>query len=329
LGSKAIWPIFLTASVLVVLAAPFFGLSTISPLSLLKEDESVSSIFWNLRVPRVLVAFLVGASLSLGGIVFQSVFKNELASPFTLGVTSGAAFGVAVYYQLGIALSVAGLSGSTIFSMAGAAAAILIVYSLSVGRMGLSPIYMLLAGVVVSFFFSSLILFLQYISDFTQVFRISRWLMGSIDGAPLNAWWHLLIIFIPAALVIFMKRDELNLLLLGEELAQSKGLNIKAARLVFFVIVSLLVGLVVSVCGPIGFIGIMVPHIARLLVGHDHRYLVPFGLILGGVFLTICDLIARVIIAPYEMPVGVITALLGGPFFLWMLFHKISLEQSR
>jgi iron complex transport system permease protein len=178
---------------------------------------------------------------------------------------------------------------------------------------------MLLAGVAVSFFFSSLILFLQYLSDFTQSFRIVRWLMGGIEVAGYDAVIGILPFTLAGGAIVFLLTGELNLITTGEDIAASRGVEVGRVRTVLFFAVSLMVGGVVAVCGPIGFVGLMAPHISRLLVGANHRYLAPASLLFGGAFLTLCDTLARTVIAPAEIPVGVITAILGGPFFLWLL----------
>jgi iron complex transport system permease protein len=181
---------------------------------------------------------------------------------------------------------------------------------------------MLLAGVAVSFFFSSLILFLQYLSDFTQSFRILRWLMGGLEILGFDTVLNLLPLVLGGSAVLTLLRRELNLLTTGEDLALSRGVDVRRVKLVLFLVTSLMVGGVVAVCGPIGFVGMMAPHICRLLVGWDHAHLFPTTLLFGGTFLTFCDTLARTLIAPAEIPVGIITALLGGPFFIWLLLSS-------
>jgi iron complex transport system permease protein len=178
---------------------------------------------------------------------------------------------------------------------------------------------MLLAGVAVNFFFSSLIMFLQYISDFTQSFRIIHWLMGSIDVTGFHTPNILFIITAVGIVIIAAQSLNLNLMSISDEIAAARGVNVKRTRKIIFLATSVIVAGVVSFCGPIGFVGLMAPHICRLLVGCDHKILTPAAILFGGAFLALCDCVARTIIAPAEMPVGVITALLGGPFFVWLL----------
>jgi len=309
---------------LVLAAAPFVGMQRI-PLGALWSggDDTAASILWRLRIPRVCLAFLAGASLGLSGMAFQAVFRNPLATPFTLGVASGASLGAAVYIRLGLAFSLWKISGESMFAFAGAALSILAVYGLTRARRGSSTATMLLAGVAMGLFFSSLILFIQYVSDFTQTFRILRWVMGGLEkGVGFDEVLGVLPFAVTGSLIVFCMTHELNLITTGEELAASRGVEVRRTRMILFFAASLMVGAVVAVCGPIGFVGLMAPHICRLLIGPDHRYLMPATLLFGGAFLILCDTLARTVMAPTELPVGIITSLLGGPFFLWLLLGR-------
>ncbi len=290
----------------------------------LKGTSMDAEILWKIRVPRVCLAFLAGSALAASGMVFQAMFRNPLATPFTLGVSSGASLGAALYMWLGFSFGVLGVSGLSICSFTGAVLSITLVYGLTRASRGFSTATMLLAGVAVSLFFSSLILFIQYMSDITNAFRIIRWLMGGLEVVGFSAVLNLAPFAIGGMAIILLLTDELNLLTIGEDLAQSRGVDVKATKRLFFFATSLMVGGVVAVCGPIGFIGMIVPHICRLLVGAEHRKLAPACILFGGMFLTLCDALARTLIAPGEIPVGVITALLGGPFFLWLLLRGLS-----
>lgn len=283
-----------------------------------------AEILWRIRVPRVCLAFLAGASLAASGMVFQAMFRNPLATPFTLGVSSGASLGAALYVWFGLSFTVLGLSGISLSALAGAVLSIMLVYGLTQTSRGLSTGTMLLAGVAVSLFFSSLILFIQYMSDITNAFRIIRWLMGGLEVVGYDSVLSLLPFAALGLGIILFMTDELNLLTVGEDLAASRGVDVKKTKRLLFLATSLMVGGVVAVCGPISFIGMIVPHICRMIVGSEHRRLAPATLLFGGAFLTLCDALARMIIAPAEIPVGVITALLGGPFFLWLLLRGLS-----
>jgi len=319
----------LLVTLLVLVLAPFFGMEIITPEMLFQPAEKLLkvNIFWKIRLPRVLTAFCAGAALALSGLAFQAMFRNPLATPFTLGVSSGAALGAVFFIKLGIAISFFGVAGQSVSAFLGALFAVLIVYGLTHVKSGFSTATLLLAGVAVNFFCSSFILFVQYLSDFTHSFQIIRWLMGGFEIVGYQPLMTLVPLFFIGSLIIFWLTHELNLLVLGEDIALSRGVNVRKIKTVLFLATSLMVGSVVAVCGPIGFIGMMTPHICRLLLGADHRFLTPATFLFGGSFLVFCDTLARTLIAPAEIPVGVITALLGGPFFLWLLLSSSS-EQT-
>jgi iron complex transport system permease protein len=203
-------------------------------------------------------------------------------------------------------------------------ASILLLYSITRARRGFSTAIMLLVGVSINLFFPSLIMFLQYLSDFAQTFRMLRWLMGGIEIAGFGPILNMLPFVIGGSAIIFYLTNELNLMSMGEDIAISRGVDVNRTKKMLFFATSLMVGAVVAVCGPIGFVEMMSPHICRLMIGFNHRYLAPATLIFGGMFLTLCDTLARTLIAPAEIPVGVITAILGGPFFLWLLLSGSS-----
>jgi iron complex transport system permease protein len=318
--------VFAGLAVLAVAWAPFWGMDHI-PFSTLwsaADDYGQVDLLWKLRIPRVLMAFLAGVALSTSGMVFQAMFRNPLATPFTLGVSSGGALGAAIAIQCAWSFAVLGLSAVSISAFAGAMLSIALVYLLTArSRQGSSAGTMLLAGVAISYFFSSLILFLYYITDFTRSFRMLRWTMGGLgDIVQFRDVLGVFPFVASGCLIVWYLLLELNLLATGEEFAFSRGVNVNQTKLLLFLSVSLMVGAVVAVCGPIGFVGLMAPHICRLIVGPEHRRLYPATLLFGGAFLVICDTAARTVMAPTELPVGIITALLGGPFFLWLLLAR-------
>jgi len=258
--------------------------------------------------------------------VFQAIFRNPLAEPFTLGVASGASLGAAVYVRFGLISTVLGMAGATASAFGGAVLSILLVYGLTSLRRGQEPTSMILAGVAISCFFTSVIVFTQYMSDFTDSFRILRWLMGGLEVVGFDSVLTMAPLVVTGCAIVWCLAHDLNLIMIGEELAITRGVSLTSTRRSLFLAASLMVGGVVAVCGPIGFVGMMVPHICRLLVGADHRYLMPATLLFGGTFLTFCDMLSRVLIAPAEMPVGIITSLLGGPFFIWLLMGRSPYE---
>lgn len=313
----------LILSVAVLTLMPLVGMK-LTPLQAVLDPAGSGTegrIFWMIRVPRVLAAWIAGAALAAAGMAFQALFRNSLATPFTLGVASGAALGAALSIRFGVAVSFAGLSGTPVSAFIGASVSILLVYGISRVRRGMNTATMLLAGVAVSFFFSSLNLFTQYISDFTHTFRIIRWLMGGVQVVGYRSVLEMLPLVLVGVLITLWLTRELDILTTGEEMAAGRGVDVARTRNFLFFAVSLMVGGVVAVCGPIGFVGLMVPHICRLLVGPGHRFLAPACILAGGSFLALCDTFARTVIAPAEIPVGVITALLGGPFFLVLLIQ--------
>jgi iron complex transport system permease protein len=300
-------------TVVILLVSPYIGLIHSTNI------EIQQHILSQIRLPRVLFAFIAGSGLALCGMVFQAMFHNPLATPFTLGVASGASLGAALYVYFGLSLTLLGIDGASLAAFLGALIAITFVYNISRLRSGFSPETLLLTGVAMSFFFSSLILFTQYLSNVTDSFRILRWLMGSLTIVGYSDILQLLpFVTVCIAIILWLSR-ELNLLMAGDDIALSRGVSVQKIRYILFFVTSFCIGAIVALCGPIGFIGMMVPHICRLLIGSDHRWLAPATLLFGGGFLIVCDTLARLIIAPAEIPVGIITTLLGGPFFLWLL----------
>ena len=319
--SRAAIPILILATAVILLVAPFWGMKHIALSDVVGTGTAdwTSTLFWNMRVPRTLTGFLAGACLALSGLVFQAIFRNALATPFTLGVSSGASLGGVLFLRVGIPFTVLGLSGTSLSAFAGAVLSIFLVYGLIRATGAFSTSRLLLAGVAVSFFCSSLIMFVHYTSNFQDVFRLMRWLMGGLSVSGYDAVRTLSVFAVGGGLLLWFFAHELNLLATGEEIALSRGVDVSRMRHALLITTSLMEGCVVAMCGPIGFVGIMVPHSCRLLVGSNHRRLVPAAFLLGGAFLVICDTVARTVANPAEVPVGVITALLGGPFFLWLL----------
>jgi iron complex transport system permease protein len=325
---RATWVIFGGAALLTCLFAPLIGstpihISRVFDRSGAFAENLDAQIFFVARLPRVLAGALVGSALAASGVVFQALLRNPLATPFTLGVSAGAALGAMLTIALLPALdNILGVSAVPLASFTGSLGATAIVYALARSRRhGLSTDVLLLAGVTLNSFFSALILFVQFLADFTQTFRTVRWLMGDLDVssyAPLVAALPPLVLAFGAFL--FLPRA-LNLLSLGEEGAAARGIDVHRTQRIAFLSASLATGAAVSLGGPVGFIGIVIPHLVRLLVGADHRLVLPASLFGGAAFLVASDTVARTALAPIELPVGVITAMIGGPFFLWLLIR--------
>ncbi|MBM3780303.1 MAG: iron ABC transporter permease [Acidobacteria bacterium] len=279
-----------------------------------------AQIFFVARLPRVLAGALVGAALAAAGVVLQALLRNPLATPFTLGVSSGAALGAMLATAFHLEATLLGISAVPLASFTGAMLATAIVYGLAASqRRGLSTNVLLLAGVTLNAFFSALILFVQYFADMTDALRAVRWLMGDLDVGTLAPLAGALPLLLLAAAAMAVLPRALNLLTMGDEVAASRGVDVHRAQRLAFLSASLATGAAVSLGGPVGFIGIIVPHLVRLIVGADHRLVLPASTLLGAAFLVLCDVVARTLLAPVEVPVGIITAVIGGPFFLWLL----------
>jgi len=286
----------------------------------LQTDPIARAVLFRLRLPRVVMASLVGASLALVGAALQALFRNPLAEPFTLGVSGGASVGASLAIALGLGINFAGVPLIFIASFAGAAVSVVLVYRLAHSGGGVMlPGALLLAGVVLNLCASACVLVIQYLANYNQALQILRWLIGSLDVVGFGLIWRVLIFLIPGWVILGSYARDLHLLATGEESAASLGVDVPRTEKIIFVASSLIVGVTVSVGGSIGFVGLIVPHAARLLFGQDVRVLLPASFLLGASFLVLADTLARVVIAPGELPVGAITALLGGPVFLLLL----------
>jgi iron complex transport system permease protein len=282
-----------------------------------------AQIFFIARLPRVLAGALVGSTLAAAGVILQALLRNPLATPFTLGVSAGAALGAMLAIAFHLDVGALGATSVPTASFVGSLAGTAIVYFLATRvHGGLSTNVILLAGVTMNSFFSAIITFVQYLIDFADWYRTARWLLGNLDVSsfqPIVATTPLLV----ASFGMFaLLPRALNLLTLGNDIASARGVDVVRVQRIAFVSSSLATGAAVSLAGPIGFIGIVVPHLVRLLVGSDHRIVLPAAAFFGASFLVLCDLIARTIMSPIELPVGIVTAMIGGPFFLWLLVRR-------
>jgi ABC-type Fe3+-siderophore transport system permease subunit len=319
---------FAALLVAVSLLAPLVGTTHISLARAFDRsrpfaDNVDAQIFFIARLPRVAGAALVGAGLASAGVVFQALLRNPLAAPETLGVSMGASVGAMMAITVLPEFSIAGISAVPLAAFAGSLGALGIVYALSRARSrGMSSTVLLLGGVVLTTFLGAMINFIQYLADFTQTFRTVRWLMGSLDVGSYGPVVAALVPMGIAAVGYATLPRTLDLLTLGPDAAASRGVDVVRAERVALVSASLSTGAAVSLGGPIGFIGIVVPHLVRLIVGADHRLVLPSAALFGAAFLIGCDLIARTVFAPVELPVGIVTAMIGGPFFLWLLLRR-------
>jgi iron complex transport system permease protein len=278
-------------------------------------------IIMNLRLPRVFLAGVVGASLAVAGATMQGVFRNPMASPSIIGISAGAAFGASLAIVLGVSWA-SGAFAIPAMAFLFSFMTLFLVYAVSRTRSGYVPVEtLLLAGIAIGSLFSALVSALQYFSG-DKLSGVVFWLMGGLN----NATWEQVAISIPpvilgCAVIMVLARD-LNAMMVGEEQAGNLGINVNRTRLVLLIAASLVTAVAVSVSGIIGFVGLIIPHVVRILVGPDHRILLPASIVGGALFMMWTDTLARTIISPAELPVGIITALVGAPFFIYLLMSR-------
>ncbi len=275
-------------------------------------------IFFYARLPRVLLAALAGGALATAGVLFQALVRDALADPYTLGVSSGASLGAVVAICLGWR-QVGSLPAVWAAAFLGAALALLLVLAIAARGGRLSSFTLLLAGVTVNSIAMAIILFLHNMADFGQSFAILRWLMGGIEMVEYTTLAWLAALEAAVLGYLLLRARQWNLLAIGEQWAEARGVATGRLLVGGFLAGSAVTGAVTALTGPIGFLGLMVPHALRLRLGADHRILLPCSFLAGASLLAVCDLVARTVLAPSEVPVGVITAMLGGPFFIWLL----------
>jgi iron complex transport system permease protein len=285
----------------------------------LSHDEIARSVFFRLRLPRVVMAAIIGATLAAVGAALQAMFRNPLAEPLTLGVSGGGALGASLAISLGWGARVAGTPLVFLAAFAGAAVSVSIVYRIARAGAVVAPGSLLLAGIVVNLIANAGVLTIQYVSDQTRSLQILRWLIGSLDVVGFSLIWQMLLFLIPGWIVLLLLARDLQLLAVDEESAASLGVNVQRCERAIYLVSSLLVGVTVAVGGSIGFVGLIVPHVARLLFGQDVRFVLPCSLLLGAGFLMLADALARSVLGQTELPVGAVTGILGGPFFLWLM----------
>jgi iron complex transport system permease protein len=271
-------------------------------------------VFVSLRIPRVLLAMLAGGALSLAGAVFQALLRDALAEPYTMGVSSGASLGAVATIVFG--WHRIGVWGG---ALAGAAAVLIIVLGIAGAGRRISSFTLLLAGIAINSMCGAMILFIHSVAGLTESFSVSRWLMGGMDAVEYSTLGWLALAILPAVALTFARATSWNLMAVGDDWAAARGVSVKPLLVVGYLAGALLTAPVTAITGPIGFVGLIVPHALRLWVGADHRVLLPCSFLVGAAFLATCDAVARVVLAPADLPVGVVTALLGGPFFIWLL----------
>ena len=309
-----------------ILIALMIGPVKIPPLTVLEILFNIPPHTWppgyqtivlEIRLPRIILGALVGSALAVAGTAMQAMFRNPMASPYILGISSGAAFGASLAFVLGVNLLL-GISAVSIMAFLFALLTIYIVYAIARKGEGTSVETLLLTGIAISSLFSALVSLLMYIAG-EKLNTIWFWLMGGLWASNWNkVLFTFPLVFIGILILFFLSR-QLNLLLMGEETALNLGLEVEKFKIFILIIASLITAAAVAVCGIIGFLGLIIPHIMRIILGPDHRNLLPASCLVGAIFLIWVDTLARTIISPVEIPVGIITALLGVPFFLYLL----------
>jgi iron complex transport system permease protein len=303
----------------------FWGQASIAPERVMaalagRGTAQDLSIVLMQRVPRVLLGLVAGGGLAVAGCVFQALLRNPLATPHTLGVSAGGALGAVMAISLGLPVPPLGpLTAVQFAALAGALVNVGIIYLLARRREAFSPLKLLLAGVTLGLISGALIMFVRYASDPYKLVVVDRWLMGGLDVQGYQGLAAVLPLVLPALALLLTQAGTLNQLSLGEEMAAGRGVEVHRAQVEAFLGGSVVTAAVVSVAGPIGFVGLIVPHVLRGFFGPDHRVLLPLCFFGGGAFLAVADTVARTAFAPTELPVGVLTAMLGGPFFLVLL----------
>jgi len=279
------------------------------------SDDPMRLIVFRIRLPRIILAGLVGFALSLGGVVFQAILRNPLADPFILGVSSGSAFGAVIAIALGFGFAV----GVPVMSFAGALLTIYLVMMIGARNIGVESSTILLTGVIINAFFTAIIMFFISVSANDRLHTMLFWLYGDLSQARYSQLIIILPLVLLASVVLYGFSKELNIITTGEDNAAQLGVEVGTIKKASLLIVSLVMGLVVAFSGLIGFVGLIVPHLARMAFRSDHRLLIPVASIGGAIFLIAADTLARTIVSPSELPVGVITAFIGAPFFIILL----------
>lgn len=308
--------IALFCSFIILAIAPFIGQIDLSFKDIFTSTSSAHMVFWEIRIPRVLLAFFVGGILALGGFVFQIVFRNPMGTPFTLGVASGATLFTAIAIVLGFSLFI------PLFAFTGAVLTIVILFSVASRFKTTGTSSLLLVGIALSFFYSASLMVVFFISNLQESYEIVRFTMGSLDIVGLQDALVVLVTAILLLLLIVKYKYQLTLLLTSHEFARLKGLDIKKTNYILLLVTSLAVGVAVSITGPIGFIGLVVPHIIRLIYKQSYEKLILPIFFYGGVFLVLCDIIARNLGTVSDIPIGVVTSFIGAPFFIYLIIKR-------
>ncbi len=320
--------VYFALFVAAMLISPLIGSEHVSASKAVRQllsgqHEVLAHILFYQRVPRVILGLLAGGALAMAGAGFQVILRNPLAEPLTLGALGGAAVGAFLAMSVpALYVAVGPFSSVQIFSLAGAAAALSIVYRLARRPHGISTNTLLLAGITISILSGGVMLFIKYLANPYELFSMERWIMGGVDVVGYHQLGAMLPFLLPGLALIVSQCPALNQLALGEAMAAGHGVKVERVQRFIFIGGGLATAAVVSLTGPIGFVGLIVPHAVRRLSGFDQRVVLPASFLLGGATLALCDTVARTVFSPQELPVGVITAIVGGPLFIKILLGR-------
>lgn len=318
-----VWVFLVSCAILLAsfAASVLIGSRSLSVVRALHGLSPDHEILISLRIPRALLALWTGGALSLSGVLFQAMLRESLAEPYTLGVAGGASLGAVLAICFGWNLF-GGISAICFAAFTGAAVVLGLVVLIAFEGGRMSSFSLLLAGITVNSICAAVILFLSNLAGFMQSFAITRWMIGGLDAPSYTSLLGLTVALLPVCLFVFCRSREWNVLALGEDWATTRGVSTSRLLLLGCVCGSVMTGSVTALTGPIGFVGLIVPHAMRLWVGADHRILIPTSFLVGAAFVALSDVLSRTVLAPVEVPVGVITAFVGGPCFIWMLRRR-------
>lgn len=328
---KMILPVLIVLTALSLLLSIALGAVSLSPGEVVEVlwgrmfapaheiPSSNLAIVWHIRLPRSLAALLAGAALAVSGAAVQGVFRNPMASPDILGISAGSSFGAVLTIALGANMMHSSVLPAAAF--AGAMLASLFVYLIGSSRGRSHLLFVILAGLAVSSFLNGMVSALLLFSDRYEMSQFLFWTMGGLEGVQFNRLIWPVPVIAAGGTVLFLMSGTLNLLALGDEQAHSLGVGVEAVKLGILALASLLTAMAISLAGPVGFVGLMVPHLMRMIIGADNRRLLPVSAAAGALFLLLCDTLGRILIPPYEIKTGIITSIIGGPYFIYLIIR--------
>jgi iron complex transport system permease protein len=323
LRARVLWALIVSVAVALgaIAVCPLVGGSGLDYEKLINREHPDWNIFVQLRLPRALLALLTGASLAVSGALFQALLRDALATPSSLGVSAAASLGAVMAISINVDFE-RSFPLVWLFALAGAGAVIIFVAVMGQTARRYSSFTLLLTGIAINGVCMAAVLLLNSLAGITKSFQITHWLMGGIDAVEYSVLGLLTLVAVPVFIWILVRARTWNVLSYGDAWAEGRGVDTRSVSVRGFIAGAILTGTMTAVTGPIAFVGLIVPHLLRRLVGADHRILLPATLFGGGAFLVVCDTISRSVLAPIEIPVGVTTALLGGPFFVWLLWKR-------